>query len=50
MWTYRVQREFLNHAPKNSMCVGLDCEYTDAVKIVNQKNLRPENKQRATIL
>jgi hypothetical protein len=50
MWIYRVQREFLDHALENSMCVGLDCEYTNAVKIVKQKNLPPENKQRASIL
>jgi hypothetical protein len=46
MWIYRVQWEFLDHAPENSMCVGLDCEYTEAVKIVKQKNLLPKNKQR----
>jgi hypothetical protein len=33
-WIRRVQREFLSHASENSMCVGLDCEYTDAVKNV----------------
>jgi hypothetical protein len=38
-WTRRVQQEFLDRAPENSMCIGLDCEYTDAVKNVKQKNL-----------
>jgi hypothetical protein len=32
------------------MRIGLDCEDTDAVKNVKQKNLPPEKKQRATVL
>jgi hypothetical protein len=32
------------------MCVGLDYEYTDAVKNVKQKNLPPEKKQHAAVL
>jgi hypothetical protein len=32
------------------MCVGLDCEYIDAVKNVKQKNLAPEKKQRVSVL
>jgi hypothetical protein len=28
-WIYRVQREFLDRAPENSMSVGLDYGYTD---------------------
>jgi hypothetical protein len=32
------------------MCVGLDYEYTDAVRNVKQKNLPPEKKQRAAVL
>jgi hypothetical protein len=32
------------------MCIVLDCEYTDAVKNVKQKNLPPEKKQRAAVL
>jgi hypothetical protein len=31
-WICRVQREFLDRVPENSMCISLDCEYTDAVK------------------
>jgi hypothetical protein len=34
-WICRVHREFLDRAPENSMCVGLDCEYIGAVKNVN---------------
>jgi hypothetical protein len=49
-WICRVQREFLDRALENSMCVGLDCEYTDTVKNVKQKNLPPEKKQCAAIL
>jgi hypothetical protein len=45
-WIYRVQREFLDRTREDSMCVGLDCEYTDTVK---QKNLPPEKKQCATV-
>jgi hypothetical protein len=36
--------------PRNSMCVGLDCECIDAVKNVKQKNLSPEKKQCAAVL
>jgi hypothetical protein len=49
-WICRVQREFFDHTPDNSMCVGLECEYTDAVMNVKQKNLPPEKKQCAAIL
>jgi hypothetical protein len=45
-----VHREFLDRALENSMCVGLDCEYIDAVKNVKQKNLAPEKKQRVSVL
>jgi hypothetical protein len=43
-WIHRAHWEFLDRAPENSMCVGLDCEYTDVVKNVKQKNLPPEKK------
>jgi hypothetical protein len=33
-WIRRVQLEFVDRAPENSKCVGLDCEYTDVVKNV----------------
>jgi hypothetical protein len=47
-WICRVQREFLDRAPVvNAKCVGLDCEYTDAVKNVKQR--KPEKKQRAVL-
>jgi hypothetical protein len=36
--------------PENFVCVGLDCEYTDAVKNVKQKNLPLEKKQCAIVL
>jgi hypothetical protein len=49
-WIHRVQREFLDRAPDNSMCVGLDCEYTDTVKNVKQKILLPEKKQHTVVL
>jgi hypothetical protein len=45
-----MHREFLDHAPKDSKFVGLDCEYTDAVKNVKQKNLLPEKRQHAAVL
>jgi hypothetical protein len=31
-WIRRMQREFLDRAPENSICIGLDCEYTYTVK------------------
>jgi hypothetical protein len=31
--THHVQWEFLDRASENSMCVGLDREYTDAVRM-----------------
>jgi hypothetical protein len=49
-WIHHVQREFLNRAPENSMCIGLNYEYTDAVKNVKRKNLSQEKKQRAAVL
>jgi hypothetical protein len=49
-WICCVQQEFLDHAPENSMCVGLDCKYTDAVKNVKQKNLPLEKKQCASVM
>jgi hypothetical protein len=45
-----VQWEFLDRALENFMCVGLECEYTDAVKNVKKKNLPPEKKQCAAVL
>jgi hypothetical protein len=45
-----VQREFLNRTPENSKCVGLDYEYTNAVKIVKLMTFPPEKMQRATFL
>jgi hypothetical protein len=32
------------------MCVGLNCEYTDAMKNVKESSLPPEKKQRAAVL
>jgi hypothetical protein len=49
-WIHRVHREFLDRAPEDSKCVGLYCEFTDAVKNVRQKNLPPEKRQRAIVL
>jgi hypothetical protein len=49
-WIHRVHREFLDRAPEDSKCVGLYCEFTDAVKNVRQKNLPPEKRQRAVVL
>jgi hypothetical protein len=49
-WVHRVHQEFLDHAPENSKCIGLDCEYTDIVKNVRQKDLPPEKRQRAAVL
>jgi hypothetical protein len=43
-WICCVHQKFLDHAPENSKCVGLDCEYTDVVKDVKQKNLPPEKR------
>jgi hypothetical protein len=45
-----MHRKFLDRAPENSKCVGLDYEYTDIVKDVKQKNLPPEMRQRVTVL
>jgi hypothetical protein len=45
-----VHREFLDRAPKDSKCVGLDYAYTDAVKNVKQKNLLLEKRQHAAVL
>jgi hypothetical protein len=49
-WIRRMQREFLYRAPENSMGVGLDWEYTKAVKNVKQKNLPLKKKQCAVVL
>jgi hypothetical protein len=49
-WIHRVQHEFLDWAPENSICVGLDCEYTKMMKNVKQKNFPPENMQHAAVL
>jgi hypothetical protein len=49
-WIRRVQREFLDRALKNSKCVELDYEYTDAVKNVKKKNVPPKKKQCAIVL
>jgi hypothetical protein len=49
-WIYRVEREFLDQALENSMCIGLDCEYTDTVKNVKQRNILPKKKQHAIVL
>jgi hypothetical protein len=49
-WIRRMQWEFLDRALENSICVGLDYEYTNTVKNVKHKNLPSEKKQRATIL
>jgi hypothetical protein len=49
-WICRMQREFVDRAPKNSKCVGLDCEYTDTLNNVKHKDLPLEKKHRATIL
>jgi hypothetical protein len=32
------------------MCIGLECDYTDRVKNVKQKNLPLEKKQHASVL
>jgi hypothetical protein len=40
-----VHWDFLDHAPEDSRCVGLDCEFTNAVKKVKQRNLPPEKRQ-----
>jgi hypothetical protein len=36
-WIRRVQLEFVDRAPENSKCVGLDCEYTNVVKNVKRR-------------
>jgi hypothetical protein len=41
---HEARREFLDRTPENSNYVGLDCEYTDVVPNVKQRNLRPEKK------
>jgi hypothetical protein len=33
-WICRMHRDFLDHAPEESRCIGLDCEFIDAVKKV----------------
>jgi hypothetical protein len=49
-WIHRVHREFLDRASEDSKCVGLHCEYTDAVKDVKQNNLPPEKRQHVAVL
>jgi hypothetical protein len=49
-WIRHVHREFLDRAPEDSKYVGLDCEYTDAVKNVKQKNLPLDTRQHAAVL
>jgi hypothetical protein len=49
-WIHRVQQEFLNWAPENSICVGLDFEYTKTVKNVKKKNFPLEKMQHAAVL
>jgi hypothetical protein len=45
-----VHRDFHDRAPEDSKCVGLDYEFTDAVKKVKQRNLPPEKRQRTAVL
>jgi hypothetical protein len=40
----RMHQDFLDHAPEDSRCVGLDYEFTDAVKKVKQRNHPPEKR------
>jgi hypothetical protein len=40
-WIRRVHRDFLDCALEDSKCVGLDYEFTDAVKNVKQRKLPP---------
>jgi hypothetical protein len=49
-WIRRVHRDFLDRALENSKCVGMDCEYTDVVKNMRQKNLPPEKRQHVAVL
>jgi hypothetical protein len=49
-WICHVKREFLNQAPENSKCVGLDCKYTDTMKNMKQRSLPLEKKQHAALL
>jgi hypothetical protein len=39
-----MHQDFLDHAPEDSRCVGLDYEFTDAVKKVKQRNHPPEKR------
>jgi hypothetical protein len=45
-----MHQEFLDRAPEDSKCVGLDCEYTDTLKNVKQNNFPQEKRQRAAVL
>jgi hypothetical protein len=38
-WIRRMQWEFLDRDPVNSKCVGLDYEYTNAMKNMKKRNL-----------
>jgi hypothetical protein len=49
-WIRRVHRDFVDHAPEESRCVGLDCEFTDAVKKVKRRNLLLDKRQCAAVL
>ena len=47
-WIRDVKEKFLDAAPIK--CVGLDCEFTDAVKNVRQADLPFEQRQRTAVL
>jgi hypothetical protein len=49
-WICHVKREFLNRAPENSKCVGLDRKYTDKMKNMKQRSLPLEKKQHTALL
>jgi hypothetical protein len=45
-----MHRDFVDRAPEDSRCVGLDCEFTDTVKKVKQRNLPLEKRKQAAVL
>ncbi|XP_051190989.2 uncharacterized protein [Lolium perenne] len=47
-WIYRVSEDFLCDA--SAKIVGLDCEFTDKVKVIKQKLLPEDKRQRAAVL
>ncbi|CAM0877204.1 unnamed protein product [Alopecurus aequalis] len=47
-WIRGVKKKFLDAAPIK--CVGLDCEFTDPVPSVLQRELPPDDRQRAAVL